>query len=220
MTVVAVAADDGGESGWTEHRTAEGRRFYYHSVTKERVWRKPAQYATGAGADGRSCGKKGKATAPPTSPGSPPTAPSMVVPAGLPPRTFFDERLSGTPRASKLALYAYYSTGDAATRPTKGAEEDSGREGSDSGDTGANSRNGFVLDDDGYWVRTAHMRRIHRGGCGAPLACGASIAPHAAHRSHAAHPPPRMRHTARRAQDDPSAIVGRRALTRAPCPAA
>ena len=180
MTVVAVAADDGGESGWTEHRTAEGRRFYYHSVTKERVWRKPAQYATGAGADGRSCGKKGKATAPPTSPGSPPTAPSMVVPAGLPPRTFFDERLSGTPRASKLALYAYYSTGDAATRPTKGAEEDSGREGSDSGDTGANSRNGFVLDDDGYWVRTAHMRRI----------------PDAAHRSHAAHPSPRMRRTA------------------------
>ena len=73
-------------------------------------------------------------------------------------RTSHFDAVGQPPRASKLALYAYYSTDDAPMKPTLSQDGDSGRPASESGDTGTSGgRNGWVQDDEGYWVRAARL---------------------------------------------------------------
>ena len=175
---------------WSEHKADNGRSFWYNRKTKQRTWKRPAELppptsqesATTAAAAAADIGKaetgsravraeardagggseSGSTIA--TSARSPSTASAFAER-----RSFFDA--DQKPRASKLALYAYYAASLAEEeigRPSitkstsKGdADSDSGRPPSDSGDTGANSvnKNGFILDDDGFWVRLAFKIR-------------------------------------------------------------
>ena len=159
MSAVPTAAagsarevDASPSEAWTVHRSPEGKRFYYNKLTKERSWRKP---------------KPPTPTAPCSR--SPPT--TAPVPESHARRKSQFEIVGQPPRASKLALYAYYSAEGPPTRPIAGGGEsgrppsdaggDSGRPPSDAGDTGmSGGRNGFVMDEEGFWVRAAARLRI------------------------------------------------------------
>jgi hypothetical protein len=177
-------------SAWQVRHTDGGKRFFYNRVTKERTWRRPAELvvtssascSSGGGGSSSSSSSSSRTTttttarrqanderpaaaavpirtAPPVTPRSPTLEPETAPP---PPRVSHFDQLVGKPRASKLALFAYYSKSaeDARERspaPSVADGEDRGRPPSDSGDTGFNmsgERNGFILDEDGYWTRT------------------------------------------------------------------
>ena len=141
-------------SGWTERSTPEGKKFYFNKLTKERTWKRPAELGLL-----RPAAKPAEPKKPPT-----PTAPAATSPPTTgPPQASSDSSvfarrshfgaIGQAPRASKLALYAYYSTEEVPKRPSL-SDGDSGRPPSDSGDTGTSGgRNGWYQDDEGFWVR-------------------------------------------------------------------
>ena len=152
MVVAAAQAKPDMRPVWTVHKVPDsGRKYFYNRLTKERTWMRPAELKrSDAGSGSSSSSSSG-------------TESGQTAPARSPPSAFFPRRSQfdangQTPRASKLALYAYYaaSLDDAPTKGSKtDADSDSGRPPSDNGDTGASGgRNGWVLDEEGFWVRT------------------------------------------------------------------
>ena len=145
-------------SAWTERSTPEGRKFYFNKQTKERTWKRPEKLVQQKPPTKVSGSKKPPTPTAPAAPSPPTTGP----PGSSDSSTFQRKSQFSTiraPRASKLALYAYYSTDEAPKRPTL-SDGDSGRPPSDGGDTGTSGgRNGWYQDDEGFWVRMHSPRR-------------------------------------------------------------
>ena len=168
VVAAAVAAPPDERPVWKEYKTDSGKKYFYNRVTKERTWKRPPELKAdaGSGSSSSSCSSSG------TESGQ--TAPARSPPTASPKSAFFPRRSQfdgdgQAPRASKLALYAYYAA-SLEDPPAKGsktdADSDSGRPPSDSGDTGASGgRNGWVQDEEGYWVRAerhSHATRSPR----------------------------------------------------------
>ena len=223
MTVAAVAAAAKGAPRpiWTEHCTESGRPFWYNRQTKQRTWKRPPELTAAAeaptlpadaihSAGRRTCGTGGAesgATAAPSA-RSPPMSSAFYERKSL-----FDAD-QRKPRASKLALYAYYAASlEEGGRPPPGkasskgdADSDSGRPPSESGDTGASGgKNGFILDEEGFWVRCAPHSGHRRARALARCRAATLLAAHG-------HGAPRQR-LASLASDLPRADADRRLLS-------
>ena len=110
---------------WLVRRTPEGKRFYYNRMTKERVWRRP---------------------------------PAMTA-AGQPPAREIGSSIAASCTLDDEHREDEGNQGRSPSHSHAGADSDSGRgiapDVGDSPDTGTSSgRDGFVMDDEGYWLRT------------------------------------------------------------------
>ena len=160
---------------WSEHVVDKpgkhfGRTFFYNRLTKERSWKRPVEFqemersssSSGSGSTGsRGNGSRGSEATSTEAKSSTATAQSSAsVEESFSRRKSLFDTEGRAPRASKLALYAFYmeqSKLDESepSRPKPAdADSDSGRPPSEGGDTGASGgKNGFILDDEGFWVR-------------------------------------------------------------------